>query len=352
MDEDYFKGRGAQLNTPNPYLTQQIVTEHPEGLDEPLLQDTVTQFLPERPKKVVNKVTSPDVGMAWSVNPYQGCEHGCVYCYARATHQYWGLSAGLDFERKIIVKENAPQLLEKHLQSKDWQGETIVFSGNTDCYQPAEKHYRITRQMLEVCLKYGQSVGIITKNSLLLRDLDVLKELNQRDLVSVHLSITTLDEQLRRTLEPRTATAARRLATVETLAKANIPVNVMVAPIIPGLTSQEIPRILKAVSDRGASSANYTIVRLNGFIADLFEDWLRKNYPDRADKVLHQIEDCHGGKLNDSRFRTRMRGEGKVAESIRQLFHLSKRRYFKERSLRPLNKSHFCPARGKQLPLF
>ncbi|MGD1848407.1 MAG: PA0069 family radical SAM protein [Salibacteraceae bacterium] len=352
MEEDYFKGRGAQINTPNPHLKQRIVTEHSEGLDEPLLQNELTQYIREHPKKVVNKVNSPDVGMAWSVNAYQGCEHGCVYCYARTTHQYWGWSAGLDFERKIIVKENAPQLLEKHLQKPGWKGETIVFSGNTDCYQPAEKRFRLTRKMLEVCLKYGQPVGIITKNSLVLRDLEVLMELNKRNLVAVHLSITSLKEDLRRKLEPRTATASKRLKVVETLAANNIPVNVMVAPIIPGLTSQEVPQIVKAVALRGASSVNYTIVRLNGHIAELFEDWLRKNYPDRADKVLNQIRACHGGQLKDSRFATRMRGEGKVADSIRQLFQLSKRRYLNGRQMRPLESSHFCPARGKQLPLF
>ena len=208
---DYLKGRGAQYNPTNPYLKQEYVAAHIEGLDEPMLSNTNTEFLTERPKTVVNKVESPDLGIGYSLNPYQGCEHGCVYCYARNTHQYWGYGAGLDFERKIIVKEDAPQTLARQLESNNWQVMPIMLAGNTDCYQPIEAKKKLTRQLLEVLLQYRHPVSIITKNALILRDLDLLTELNKLDLVHVNISITTLDEKLRQKLEPRTASAAKRL---------------------------------------------------------------------------------------------------------------------------------------------
>ncbi len=325
--KDYLKGRGAQLNTANRFLKQSLVTEHIEGLDEELLSNSKTEVFIETPRKVVNKMNSPDVGMMNSLNPYQGCEHGCIYCYARNSHQYYGFSAGLDFERKIIVKPDAPNLLRKHFDRKKYSPESIVFSGNTDCYQPLERKYKITRSLLEVMLEYKNPVGIITKNSLILRDVDVLRELAKLNLVQVMVSITSLREDLRLLLEPRTATAKGRLRVIEELAKNNIPVGVMTAPIIPGLNSDEIPEIIKAVAERGGSTAGYTIVRLNGEIATLFQDWLFKNMPDAADKIWNHIKACHGGQVNDSRFGTRMKGEGKVAESIRQLFQMAKKKY-------------------------
>ncbi|MBL0046650.1 MAG: PA0069 family radical SAM protein [Bacteroidetes bacterium] len=325
--KDYLKGRGAQLNTANRFLKQSLVTEHIEGLDEELLSNSKTEVFIETPRKVVNKMNSPDVGMMNSLNPYQGCEHGCIYCYARNSHQYYGFSAGLDFERKIIVKPDAPNLLRKHFDRKNYSPESIVFSGNTDCYQPLERKYKITRSLLEVMLEYKNPVGIITKNSLILRDVDVLRELAKLNLVQVMVSITSLREELRLMLEPRTATAKNRLRVIEELAKNNIPVGVMTAPIIPGLNSDEIPEIIKAVAERGGQTAGYTIVRLNGEIATLFQDWLFKNMPDAADKIWNHIKACHGGQVNDSRFGTRMKGEGKVAESIRQLFYMAKKKY-------------------------
>ncbi len=321
------KGRGARLNTDNPYNKQLYATEHIEALDEEFLSDEKTEYLFEFPKKIVNPVESPDIPIEYSLNPYQGCEHGCIYCYARNTHQYWGYSAGLDFERKILVKPNAPKLLEETINKKSWVVKPISLSGNTDCYQPAEKKFKITRGILEVLNRYRHPVGFITKNQLILRDLDLLKELAADNLVNVFVSITSLDEQLRRKLEPRTASAIRRLNVLETLSKNNIPCGVMLAPIIPGINSHEIPEIMKAAANAGATNAGYQIVRLNGAIGEIFTNWIHEHYPDRADKVLNQISDMHEGKLNDSRFGNRMKGDGKIAESIKQLFTASKKKY-------------------------
>ena len=219
------------------------------------------------------------------MNPYQGCEHGCIYCYARNTHEYWGYSAGLDFERKIIAKPNAPQLMEKQFMNKNWVVSPIMFSGNTDCYQPIERKMKITRQMLEVLLNFRHPAGMITKNDLIIRDIDILQELAKLNLIHVMVSITSLNNDLRLKMEPRTVTAKNRLKVIETLNKAGIPVGVMTAPIIPGLNSDEIPDLIKAAADHGADSAGYTIVRLNGSIAEIFKDWIYKNFPDRAEKV-------------------------------------------------------------------
>src|SRR5882672_9259681 len=247
--EEYFKGRGSQIKTSNKFLKAAYVTDHIEGLDEPLLDAPQTQVFFETPKKVVNKIDSPDLHGMYSINPYQGCEHGCIYCYARNTHEYYGFSAGLDFESKIIVKQNAPRLLEQHLLHKNWNAVPIMLSGNTDCYQPQEKKLEITRTMLKVMAQYRHPVSIISKNSLVLRDLDLLQDLASDDLVHVYISITTLNEDLRRVMEPRTASSLKRLQTVEGLAKAGIPVGIMNAPIIPALNHHEIPQVLKAAAD-------------------------------------------------------------------------------------------------------
>jgi len=350
--DTYFKGRGAQINTPNPYLKDEYIAEHIEGIDEPYLSNSKTEYFHEYPRKIVNKVDSPDLGLMYSMNPYQGCEHGCIYCYARNTHQYWGFSAGLDFERKIIVKENAPELLKTCLDNPKWKPQPIMLSGNTDCYQPIERKLGITRKLLEILLEYRQSVSIITKNSLILRDMDILTELTKYNLLHVSISITTLNETLRQKMEPRTATSQNRLKLVRALASANIPVNVMTAPIIPGLNSHEIPELIRESAEHGASSAGYTIVRLNGAVKDIFQDWLRKNFPDSADKVLHQIAACHGGKLNDSRFGIRMKGEGKISESIATLFRISKQKYMKGRRMRPFDLDAFQRPQRGQLELF
>jgi DNA repair photolyase len=349
----YVKGRGAQYNIHNKYLTQQYVQEHMEGLDEALESDAQTTLSYEYPKRIVNEVDSPDIPLPYSMNPYQGCEHGCIYCYARNSHQYWGYSAGIDFERRIIVKEQAAQLLEDTFRRRGWKPAPIMLSGNTDCYQPVERNLKITRQMLQVCVDFGHPVGIITKNSLVQRDIDLLQALAAEQLVRVNISITTLDEPLRRALEPRTATAYQRLRTIEALSLAGIPVNVMVAPIIPGLNSEEVPRIMQAAADAGALSAGFTMVRLNGAVAELFTDWVHKNFPDRADKILSQIAEVHGGKLGDSRFGTRMRGEGKLAESMTALFRASKSRIFAGRISPDYNLSAFrVPSLHGQMRLF
>ena len=350
MDESYFKGRGAQIKSENKFLKAQYVTDHVEGLDEPLLENPQTQIFHESPKKIVNKVNSPDLGFGYSMNPYQGCEHGCIYCYARNTHEYYGFSAGLDFESKIIVKKNAASLLEQQLLSKNWNAVPIMLSGNTDCYQPQEKKFQITRSLLKVLANYKHPVGLITKNSLILRDIDLLQELAKDNLVHVMISITTLNEDLRRLMEPRTASAIKRLTTVEELSKAGIPVGIMNAPIIPGLNHHEIPAILKAASEHGALTAGMTVVRLNGSIGKLFEDWLRKNFPDRFEKVWNQICSLHGGDVNDSQFGRRMAGDGNIADSIHQLYRASKRKYFSGKQLPPYDLTKF--RKGGTLCLF
>jgi len=352
--EERIKGRGAQIQSNNRFLKHQLVTEHIEGLDEPLLTDEKTKIFVEHPKKIVNKITSPDLANMNSLNPYQGCEHGCIYCYARNSHNYYGFSAGLDFERNIIIKPTASALLRKYFDNPRYEPESIMLSGNTDCYQPLERKYKITRSLLEVTLEYRNPVGIITKNSLVLRDIDLLKELASMNLVHVMVSITSMRDELRSLMEPRTATYKNRLHVIEELSKNNIPAGVMVAPVIPGLTSDEIPEIIKAVAERGGLTAGYTIVRLNGEIKNIFQDWLYKTFPDAADKVWNHIKECHGGQVNDSNFGRRMSGDGKIAESIKQLFKISKKKYMGGRSMPDYNFSLFKrPLKeGDQLTLF
>lgn len=347
---DYLKGRGAQIKSENRFLKHQYVTEHIEGLDEELLSAPTTQIFEETSRKIINKVDSPDLGMAYSMNPYQGCEHGCIYCYARNTHEYYGFSAGLDFESKIIVKKNAAQLLEQQLMHPKWNAVPIMLSGNTDCYQPQEKKFEITRSMLKVLAQYRHPVSLITKNSLILRDLDLLADLAQDRLVHVMISITTLNEDLRIKMEPRTATSAKRLQVIETLSKAGVPTGVMTAPIIPGLNHHEIPALLQAAAQHGAAGAGITVVRLNGSIGKIFEDWLRKNFPDRFEKVWNQICDLHGGDVNDSQFGRRMRGDGPLANIIHQLFRTAKKKHFEGRGFPAYDLTQF--RRGGNLSLF
>jgi DNA repair photolyase len=258
----------------------------------------------------------------------------------------------LDFERRILVKKNAPKLLEAQIKKKSWQAFPIIMSGNTDCYQPAEKIYRITRQCLEVFLKYRHPVAIITKNARILEDLELLKALAKDNLIGVNVSITSLSEATRRVLEPRTATIKKRLETVKTLSEHKIPVNVMIAPIIPSINSHDILPLAKAASDCGAVSIAHTIVRLNAAIGEIFTDWIKKTMPDKADKVLRQIEGCHGGSLNDSRYGTRMRGEGKIAEHINNLVKLARHKYFKGKAMPKLNCDLHEPLKNGQLKLF
>ncbi|MBD1259891.1 PA0069 family radical SAM protein [Maribacter polysiphoniae] len=355
-DSNYRKGRGAQAYVPNKFSqfsheTRDDFLEFCRIEGEEAHQGS-TNYIPIFPKTIVNKVTSPDVGMGYSLNPYQGCEHGCIYCYARNTHEFWGYGAGLDFEQRILVKKEAPTLLEENLKSKRWKAETIVLSGNTDCYQPAEKKFELTRECLKVFLKYKHPVGIITKNALVLRDMDILKELAHEGLIAVNISVTSLSEETRRVLEPRTTTIKKRLETIRLLSKNGIPVNAMLAPIIPGINSHEIINLAKAVSDNGALSFGYTIVRLNGAIGQIFTDWIHKALPHKADKVLAQIKSCHGGTLNDSRFGMRSKGEGNIAFHIHDMLRLARRTYFKDKELPKLNKGLHEQYKKGQLKLF
>ncbi|QAA82094.1 PA0069 family radical SAM protein [Aequorivita sp. H23M31] len=356
MPDNVLKGRGAQKNVHNRFAEN----EH-EVLDDYLnfceaegeeADKNNTKYLEVFPKTFVNKVDSPDVGMMYSANPYQGCEHGCVYCYARNSHEYWGYGAGLDFERNILYKKNAPKLLEEKITSKNWQGKTIVFSGNTDCYQPLERKLEITRKCLEVMFKWKHPTGIITKNSLILRDLDILKEMAKFNTITVNISITSLSEDTRRLLEPRTATIKQRLKAVETLSENGIPVRVMMAPIIPSLNSHEILPLVKTVAELGARDVAYTMVRLNGQVAEIFKDWAHKTIPDRAERILNQIAECHGGKLNDSNWGRRMRGEGTIAQQVKDTMAIAKNKYLSQRTMPVLDRSHFIQLKDPQLRMF
>ena len=354
MDEKkdtYIKGRGAQINPANRFHNL-VYDENPVDWEQEEKADIKTDFIDVHPKTILNKVKSPDIPSDYSMNPYQGCEHGCIYCYARNSHNYWGYSAGLDFETRILVKKTAPKLLEEKLKSPKWKAAPISMSGNTDCYQPIEGKLEITRECLKVFWKYRHPVSIITKNSLILRDLDILKKLAEHRLVHVAISITSLREELRRFLEPRTATIANRLKTVQTLAEAGIPVMVMMAPIIPGLNDQEILKLTKTVADLGAHHVGYTIVRLEKDVAVVFEDWIRKSMPDRADKVLNAIKSCHGGELNSREWGTRMTGKGNVANIIKEQFRIAHQLYLKDASRPPYNLELHQDFKTPQLKLF
>jgi DNA repair photolyase len=346
------KGRGSQIQVKNKFLNREYIAEHVEGLDEPLIKNIATQYISSFPKTIVNKVDSPDVGMDYSLNPYQGCEHGCVYCYARNSHEYWGYGAGLDFERIIIVKKNATQLLEKHLQNPRWHPKPIVLSGNTDCYQPIERKLKITRSLLEVFLKYKHPVGMITKNTTFTRDLDIIGPLADLNLIGLNISLTTLDEKVRRKLEPRTATAKAKLAAIKKATGRGVPVNIMIGPIIPGLNDHEIPNIIEAAAEAGVSGIGHTMIRLNGSIGIIFENWVKDAFPTRAEKILNQIRSAHGGALNDSRFGARMSGEGRLVESINRMITLSKVKYLKKSKPPKLRTDLFIRTNRGQMGLF
>lgn len=351
-NERFDKGRGAQFNPKNRFLKNEYVTIHPEAVDDWEEEVRKTQYIFDDSRTLVNEVKSPDVGMMYSANPYQGCEHGCIYCYARNSHEYWGYSAGLDFESRIVVKKNAPALLRKFFEHKNWQPAPISLSGNTDCYQPIERKMRITRQLLEICLEFRNPVGVLSKNALVLRDLDVIQELSKLNLVRVFSSITSLDENLRLKMEPRTASYRSRLKVVETLSKAGVPTGIMNAPIVPGLNDNHMHDVLKAASEAGAKWAGYTVVRLNGAIGPIFHDWLFKAFPDRAEKVWNLICSCHEGHVNDSRWGNRMVGDGKFAELIRSQFKLYCRKFGLNETKMEYNTADFRRIRNQQLPLF
>ncbi len=346
------KGRGAQTNPNNRFALEAYNIDHPEAIDDWEKQAIYTQFFQENGKTIVNKVVSDDLPFGYSLNPYQGCEHGCVYCYARPTHEYYGFSAGTDFESKIVVKKRAPDLLRELFSSKKWQPATISLSGNTDCYQPIERKLQITRKILEVCLEYKNPVAIITKNALILRDIDLLQDLQKLNLVSVFTSLTSMDEDLRRKLEPRTSKYTDRIKIIETLSKANIYTGVMNAPIIPGINDTHMYEVLRRAALAGAKSAGYTIIRLNGAVSSIFKDWLALHFPDRAQKVWNLISECHGGQVSDTRSGIRMKGEGQIAEIINQQFKLYTKQFHLNEDTFELNIADFIRLKPGQLRLF
>jgi DNA repair photolyase len=345
------KGRGAQINTDNPFARHRAA-KHPDLTFSKPPEEIKTEYLETHAKTIINKVDSPDIGLDYSMNPYQGCEHGCVYCYARNTHPYWGFSAGIDFESKILVQRDAPQLLAKKLSSSNWAVAPIMLSGNTDCYQPIEAKLKITRQLLEVLERFHHPVGIITKSALILRDMDIISRLAEKQLVSVAISINTLDESLRRQLEPRTASISRRLQVIEELSKAGVHVHAMIAPVIPGLNDHEIMDLIGAVAQAGAKNAGYITVRLNGDVGPIFTDWVHKKYKDRASRILNRIMDIHGGNLNDSRSGIRMKGEGRYAEMISAQFQLALKRHMPVITSFQYDCSLYEKARKPQTSLF
>jgi DNA repair photolyase len=325
-------GRGASWSPANRFEKIHVDLTDVDVVDVDLAEEErprrETQYFRDSTKSIIARNNSPDVGFETSVNPYRGCEHGCIYCYARPTHEYLGFSAGLDFESKIMVKTDAARLLEAELSSPKWQPQTLVMSGVTDPYQPVERKLRITRKCLEVLAKFRNPVAIITKNRLVTRDVDLLGELAGFDAAAVNVSVTSLDPSLQRVLEPRTSSPAARLEAVAALRAAGIPVGVMVAPIIPGLTDHEVPKILEACAKAGAQFAGYTIVRLPWAVAPLFEHWLEEHFPDRKEKVLGRIRDIRGGeKLNSTKWGARITGEGIFAEQIRAMFEVGCRRH-------------------------
>lgn len=352
IDGETIKGRGAQgrLNVRFQRHVRGVV--HVEGIDEPEELDGTTKYVEVFPKSILNRVRSPDLGMEWTLNPYQGCEHGCAYCYARPTHEYWGYDAGLDFERVVLLKRSAPRLLAEALDRPSWVPGVISISGNTDCYQPVERKEGITRQLLEVARRYRQPVGIITKNALVLRDLDILSAMAAEGLASVAISLTTLREDLRRAMEPRTSSTAKRLEAVRALSDAGVPVRAMIAPVVPGLTDSEMPALLKASAEAGARDAIYTLLRTNGSVETVFRKWLHVHCPDRAAKVLRQTGHVHGGRMNDSEFGRRMKGEGAYAENLERLFKIFRERCFAGRAMPRLDRSKFRRPEQGQLALF
>lgn len=344
--QNHIKGQGAQRNVKNRF---EQYSYEPEDWE---IEKTNTQIIEVFPKTIVNAVKSPDLPMEYSLNPYQGCEHGCSYCYARPTHEYWGFSAGIDFERKIMVKKNAPELLEKFFRKRNYIPKTIMLSGNTDCYQPIERELEITRKILEVCLAYRHPVSILSKNALVLRDLDLFIKMNELNLISVALSIPTMNEDLRRKMEPRTSSAIKKLEALKILKENNIPTGAMIAPIIPGLNSDETLNIIKKISETGADWFGYTLIRLNDTVEPVFVKWLETSFPDRKDKVISLIKQMRGGKLGEKRYFERYKGEGSIAEMIHKTIEIGRNKYFRDRKMVELSAAHFSGSKTQQLKLF
>jgi DNA repair photolyase len=348
-------GRGAVRDLPNRFeklvmdLDPDLVQDNPEG--EEVLPNPKTTYYIDKSETIISKNDSPDIGFEAGINPYRGCEHGCAYCYARPYHEYLGFSAGLEFETKIMVKPRAAELLRRELSHPKYVPKALAMSGVTDCYQPAERKFRITRSCLEVLAEFRNPVSLITKNFLITRDIDVLKDLAAFDAVQVFISITTLNADLAAKMEPRASQPSHRLRAVEVLAKAGIPVGVLVAPIIPGLNDREIPVVLEAAKAAGASRAGYTMLRLPYGVKDVFQEWLRQHFPDKVERIVGTVRSVCGGKLNVSDFGTRMRGEGPYADQVQQMFHVFRERLGLNVKSRELRTEHFRNSSERQMTL-
>ena len=334
------RGRGAAQNPKNRFEAAEYLPD-PDAFDPEEEPSPRTQFLRDHTRGIIARNDSPDIPFSASVNPYRGCEHGCIYCFARPTHEYLGFSAGLDFETRILVKHDAPELLRRELASPRWEPQPISMCGVTDAYQPVERRLGLTRRCLEVLAEFRNPVAIVTKNHLVTRDADLLGELARHQAAVVNISITTLNPDLQRVMEPRASTPARRLDAVRTLSAAGIPVRVLVAPVVPGLTDHEMPGILKAAAEAGASAASFIPLRLPYGLKDLFEDWLQTHFPDRKDKVLNRIREMRGGKLYDSEWGKRMTGEGIFAAQYQAMFATASRKAGLTRDIPPLSTAAF-----------
>lgn len=345
------RGRGAVENPSGRFEMIEGVNFEEDTLAEETPEKCTTRFFKDSTRSIINYNDSPDVGFDASINPYRGCEHGCIYCYARPSHEFLGLSAGLDFETQIFAKTEAPMLLRKSLMARSWKPQVIALSGVTDPYQPGEKHFRLTRQCLEILAEFRNPVGIVTKNHLITRDIDILSEMATYQGVSVFLSITTLDETLAQRMEPRASRPALRLDAVRQLTQAGIPVSIIMGPVIPGLTDSEIDRVLKSAAEAGAINAFYTMVRLPYGVKDLFQSWLETHYPMKKSKVMSLIQSVRDGRLNDPDFESRMVGTGQYAEFIRRMFELSKKRHGLDRPMPFLSTASFRTSPEEQLRL-
>ncbi|MEM7007615.1 MAG: PA0069 family radical SAM protein [Thermodesulfobacteriota bacterium] len=345
---DGYKGRGAAENPGNRFDQIDFIPTE-EEITQGLSPKTV--FYKDTTKSIITYNDSPDVGFNAGINPYRGCEHGCIYCYARPSHEYLGLSLGLDFETKIFVKKDAPTLLRKELSAKKYIPETIAISGNTDCYQPAERRFELTRRCLEVLEEFKNPIGIITKNYLVTRDIDILCDFAKWNGALVAVSITTLDPKIKNLMEPRTSEPRLRLKAIEELSKAGIPVMVMVAPVVPGLTDHELPKIIQASADSGAVAASYIMLRLPYGVSDLFSKWLHRHFPDRAEKVLNRIKSIRDGDLNSKEFYERMKGKGIYAEQVKDMFDVAKKRSGMDKTSITLSTEYFRKPGGTQLNL-
>ena len=351
------RGRGSQIQPPNrfeklAFEEEPDYLEYDEGAVE-AKQNPKTEYYSDQTQTIVASNDSPDIPFRFSINPYRGCAHGCSYCYARPYHEYLGFNAGLDFETKVMVKQDAAALFRKWLCRKSWKSEPIAFSGVTDCYQPIERKFRLTRQCLEVARDARQAMMIITKNGMITRDCDILEVMARDNLVRVAISVTSLDQALIREMEPRTSCPEARLKAISTLARHGVPTQVMIGPVIPGLTDSEIPRILEAASQAGASGASFVLLRLPLAVNPIFVDWLERNQPDKKEKVLSYIRETRKGKLNSSEFGARMRGDGVIAQNIRQMFRVFRAKHGLNSEHHPLDCSKFRPPNSsRQLDLF